>query len=102
MRGRERRPMKAHQVDAANLSREFAALRRSLGIKRIVLHDLRRTAAVNIYKLTRDLTIVQSLLGHQSLPSTMWYLDHDLTTVEPSDLEAIKKPFIAWRRERTA
>jgi integrase len=96
------RPMKNCRVDAANLSREYAKLRKDLGIKRIVLHDLRRTAAVNMLHLTGDITVVQSLLGHRSLQSTVWYLDHDLQAIDRGDLEAIKRPFVAWRKEKIA
>lgn len=93
------RPMLHGQVDPANFAREYAQLRRTLGVKRIVPHDLRRTAAVNMLRLTGDITIVQSYLGHRSLQSTIWYLDHDLKPIEPTDLEAIKKPFKTWRRK---
>jgi hypothetical protein len=33
------------------------------------------------------------------MQSTIWYLDHDLEPVPIANLEAIKKPFIAWRKE---
>ena len=65
-------------------------------------HDLRRTTAVTYYKLTRNLRKVQTLLGHSSLQATIWYLDNDLEDVDLADLEAIKKPFIAWRKDKTA
>jgi integrase len=60
--------------------------------KRITFHDLRRTAAVRMYEQTGDLRIVQALLGHRSLPSTIWYLDHDLRPVSRATLELIKRP----------
>lgn len=90
-------------LDAGPLRHEFKLLRESLGITRkLVLHDLRRTAAVNLYRNTRNVRLVQTLLGHRSLPSTIWYLDNDLEPIERSELEAIKHPYIAWRKERTA
>lgn len=89
--------VKAQQMDA-----EFKKLRIKLHIdKRIVPHDLRRTTAVAYYKRTHDLRKVQGLLGHRSMQSTIWYLDHDIHDISELDLEAIKRPFIV-RKERTA
>jgi integrase len=55
------------------------------------LHDLRRTAAVTLYQLTKDLTAVEAFLGHASLSSTCGYLEHK----DPGKL----KPYIdqMWR-----
>ena len=98
--GKRGRPMKNDAVNIFNLRQEFKALRVANGIhKRIVPHDLRRTAAVNLLRLTGDVTTVQSLLGHRTLQSTIWYLDHDLKPLDRTDLEAIKKPFIVWRKD---
>jgi integrase len=67
-------------------------LRRRLGInRRIVPHDLRRTTAVNVYNETRDLRIVQAVLGHRDLDSTFRYLDHRNTPVMVSTLEKAKQ-----------
>jgi integrase len=97
------RPRKNATADSHNLRQEYAALRASLGItKRITPHDLRRTAAVAIYKRTRDLHIVQSFLGHRNMQATIWYLDHDLQPLDRAILEEAKKPFLAWRKEHTA
>jgi site-specific recombinase XerC len=63
-------------------------------------HDLRRTTAVALYDLTRDLRDVQALLAHKNLPSTIWYLDHRLRKVSLETLELIKHP--TWKQERTA
>lgn len=94
------RPMRNASVNVFQLRKEFATLRATLGItKRIVPHDLRRSTAVALYRQTRDLRLVQSLLGHRTMQSTIWYLDHDLEPVPIANLEAIKKPFIAWRKE---
>jgi site-specific recombinase XerC len=51
-------------------------------------------------ELTRDIRDVQALLGHRSLQSTIWYLDHDLRPINRDNLEALKHP--AWRKEHTA
>jgi integrase len=89
-------------VSATRLRTEMKELRLSLGIEtRITPHDLRRTTAVRLYKYTHDLRKVQSLLGHRSMQCTIWYLDHELEEVDSADLAAIKKPFIAWRKEQT-
>ena len=79
----------------------FRTLRRSVGIERsLTPHDFRRTTAVRMYRHTHDARDVQALLGHRSLASTIWYLDHDLRPVNRSILELIKRP--APRTERTA
>lgn len=79
----------------------FRRLCLSVGItRRIVLHDLRRTSAVAIYQHTGDLRDAQALLGHRSLQSTLWYLDHDIRPVKRATLELIKTP--AWRKDHIA
>ena len=37
-------------------------------------HDLRRTAAVELYERTHDIFAVQRMLGHTSIATTAWYL----------------------------
>lgn len=65
--------------------------KRAAGITRdIRLHDLRRKAAVAMYEATGDVRDVQALLGHTSMSSTIWYLDHDLRPIKREVLEAIK------------
>jgi integrase len=72
---------------------QFAALRRSVGItRRLTPHDFRRTTAVRMLEATGDVRDVQALLGHRSLQSTVWYLDHDLRPVSRDTLEALKRP----------
>jgi len=74
-----------------NLRARFRRLAESLGIRRdLKPHDLRRTTAVNVYRLTRDLRTVQALLGHGDLNSTLWYLDHHMTDVQVETLELAK------------
>jgi integrase len=69
----------------------FRKLCLQLGItRRITLHDLRRTTAVGMLRLTHDVRDVQALLGHRSLQSTVWYLDHDLRPVPRHNLELVK------------
>jgi integrase len=78
-------------MDANSLRKLFARLRQKLGIRRkLTAHDLRRTTATRIYDATRDVRLVQALLGHGDLGSTLWYLDHHLTPVPASALELAK------------
>ncbi|MGB2590529.1 MAG: tyrosine-type recombinase/integrase [Candidatus Acidiferrum sp.] len=48
-------------------------------------HDLRRTAATNLWAITKDARLVQQLLGHKSLHATARYIV-DLT---PTDLRPL-------------
>lgn len=100
---RRGRPSRHPQMNVGTLHVELKALRAKLGItKRIIFHDLRRSAAVAALRYTGNLRTVQSLLGHRSLQSTIWYLDHDLYPVDTDTLEAIKKPHLVWKKEHTA
>jgi integrase len=87
-----RQPLHALEHMTVNSLRKlFAATRRRLGIKRkLTAHDLRRTTAVRVYDATRDIRLVQALLGHGDLGSTIWYLDHHMTPVPSSALELAK------------
>jgi len=48
-------------------------------------HDLRRTAAVTGYELTRDLRFVWQLLRHRNLDTTAKYLEH----VNPTEMRSL-------------
>lgn len=86
---------------ACTIGSAFRELARRVGITRkLTPHDFRRTTAVRLYEETNDARDVQALLGHRSLASTIWYLDHDLRPVKRSILELIKRP--EWRKEKTA
>lgn len=78
-------------MGADGLRKLFGGLRRKLGINRkLTAHDLRRTTAMRVYDATRDIRLVQALLGHGDLNSTLWYLDHHLTPIQVSTLELAK------------
>jgi integrase len=80
-----------HGSEITGIRKEFHALREALGItKRLTPHDFRRTAAVRTLEITRDLRLVQALLGHDHLHSTLHYLDHHNTPVSRATLEAAK------------
>lgn len=82
-------------MDAASLRKLFNGLRTKIGIKRkLTAHDLRRTTATRVYDKTRDIRIVQALLGHGDLGSTIWYLDHHLTQVPIEQLEQARLPTV--------
>jgi integrase len=77
--------------NAESLRHAFAELRQLVGIeRRFTFHDLRRTTAVGMLRVTHDVRDVQALLGHKSLQATIWYLDHDLRPVSRNTLELIK------------
>ena len=80
-------------MDVAGIRKRYNKLMDKISPnKRITFHDLRRTAAVRMYEQTGDLRMVQALIGHRNLPSTIWYLDHDLRPVSRATLELIKRP----------
>ncbi len=88
---------------AGPLRHAFQKLCKANGItRRIVPHDLRRTTAVAMLRHTRDVRDVQAILGHRSLQSTIWYLDHDLQPVTRLNLETIKRPFLVPPQEKSA
>lgn len=45
-------------------------------------HSLRHTFAINLYKKTKDLKIVQTALGHVNIQNTMVYADYVYSTDE--------------------
>lgn len=82
------RPVTAHSLYQA-----WHKLKRRAGVQLdLWLHDLRRTTAVTLYDLSKDLRAVQALLGHQQLLSTTTYLAHrDPQKLRPL-LEALQRP----------
>jgi integrase len=78
-------------ISGNKMGQAFARLRRRVGIKRsLTPHDFRRTTARNVYEITKDLRVVQAILGHGDLNSTVWYLQDNLVSVEVSTLELAK------------
>jgi site-specific recombinase XerD len=82
-----------HGRQRVSYAQSFKHLLRRLGLDdRIRPHDFRRTTAVRVLNLTRDLRDVQSLLGHKRMSTTVHYLDHGLHPVTLSTLELAKLP----------
>jgi len=54
---------------------EFAPRKNALKKKLKTFHCLRHTAAVRLYKKTKDVKLVQIILGHRDLRNTMVYVD---------------------------
>jgi len=69
------RPQKNVATLQKNLRWNWYALRDSAGVKNdLRAHDLRRTAATNIHRITGDVLAAQQLLGHADLSTTAAYL----------------------------
>lgn len=80
---------------------DWRKLRKRLGLPdNLRPHDFRRATAVAVLNATGDVRDVQAVLGHTTLNSTIWYLDHDLRPVRRSLLETIKRP--AWAERKQA
>lgn len=69
-------------INADGYRQEFKRLCKKAGIEGKTLHDLRRTTAVKVMNITRDIRVVQHLMGHRNLETTLWYLDHDAQTLD--------------------
>lgn len=60
--------------------KRFKSLLRGAGlpedrVKRLRLHDLRRTSAIKVYQETNDIVLTKDWLGHERIETTMIYLD---------------------------
>jgi integrase len=80
-------------VSLSLLADHWKSLKKHAGVNReLWIHDLRRTAAVSLYELTKDLRAVEAFLGHASLASTCGYLEHrDPNKLRPY-LDSIWRP----------
>lgn len=78
-------------VHTHNLRAAFRRLCKRQGInRRIIPHDLRRTTAVQIYSITKDMRQVQAALGHSNMQSTVHYLDHRATVINRDMYELVQ------------
>jgi integrase len=65
------------KVNYDGLNKAWNALKRKAQVNpELTFHDLRRTLAVSLYEVSKDLRVVEQMLGHQSLHSTAQYLEH--------------------------
>ncbi len=93
--GHNRRPVKA-----CTLLWELKDMQRKLngGVPfEWSMHDLRRTAARQLYDSTHDIRKVQRLLGHASPVATWWYIGNAGQTLTAEDLEP--KPKLITERK---
>ena len=68
---------KEHEEDAMNsmITDHWRRLLKKAGVNRSLhIHDLRHTAATEVFNKTKDLRTAQQLLGHTSMHSTMRYI----------------------------
>lgn len=76
--------MPAHST----ISQALTASRKEAGCAlHWTIHDVRRTAARQLYESSGDIRKVQSFLGHRMLWTTCWYLGISLQTLTHADLE---------------
>lgn len=67
---------KGHEVTGKHVSRLVCDLMRRLGLP-WTLHSLRHRYATRLYQQTRDLLMVQAMLGHSSVATTQIYTQFD-------------------------
>tara|TARA_R100000963_G_scaffold9453_2_gene6272 strand:+ start:241 stop:804 length:564 start_codon:yes stop_codon:yes gene_type:complete len=63
-----------HPIDRVQAWRIFNTAALKCGIKHFGTHSIRKTAAVRVYNETKDLALVQQMLGHRSPSTTIRYL----------------------------
>lgn len=72
-----RRQITNPQIGAALGQSPMNTSRRMRGLTPFTLHSLRHRFATQLYLATRDLLLVQNLLGHASPTTTQVYTDFD-------------------------
>lgn len=85
--------LRGRKLSKVGISRAWQTAKKRAKVNpALTLHDLRRTAAVSLYEVSKDLRVVEQMLGHASLSSTIVYLEHrDPTKLKPY-LDSIYKP----------
>lgn len=67
--------MRGQRTNANMIRKAWKKLKKLAGVREeLHPHDLRRTAAVRVYQLTKDIYAAKALLGHDQLTSTAIYL----------------------------
>ena len=84
---------KGDAITPHGVTSAWHTLKKKAGVdSNLWIHDLRRTLAVSLYEVSKDLRVVEQMLGHQSLTSTVRYLEHrDPGKLRPY-LDAIHNP----------
>lgn len=73
-------------LSKAAVEHQWRKLKKLAGVREnLRVHDLRRTTAVSLYELTKDIRAVSHLLGHTSIAATCGYLAHQ----NPQDLRPL-------------
>ena len=76
----------------------FNKLKAELGIRdELHIHDLRRTCAEDVWEATKDIRLVQSMLGHRSPITTIRYLANKVSL---QDLQPVVAKLENLRRAR--
>jgi integrase len=83
----------------SNWRREWDRARRAVGLPKLRFHDLRHTAGTRMLIAYRDITVVQELLGHADIVTTMRYAKADTSRVREA-MEASDTVFARPRRVR--
>jgi integrase len=79
-------------------AKAFNKLKKELGIRpELHIHDLRRTAAEDVWDATKDIRLVQAQLGHRSPITTVRYLAN---RVSLKDLMPVRAKVDAMRKAR--
>ncbi len=80
-------------IKKQSLRKRWRTLKKKAGVRdELNPHDLRRTAAVRVYTLTKDVLAVKALLGHEDITSTATYL----APYEPAAMRALQTTFHRW------
>jgi integrase len=67
--------LRGHRLSRHTMNIAWWKLKKKAGINpELRLHDLRRTTATNLYRISKDIRGVQEYLGHSQLQSTTHYL----------------------------
>jgi len=72
---------------AGHYARALQRAIRDAGVERFTSHDLRRSTARRLYQDTKDVRLVQHMLGHVSMKSTFDYLFPHTSQVNAAQVE---------------
>jgi integrase len=76
-----------HAAHQFTIYKDWRKLLVKAGVKNdLTPHDLRRTAAVKIYRKTLDIFAAKALLGHKDITTTAHYLKAHETSLQPLDV----------------